>query len=147
MADHGQHESETAMEIRINPMEASWNKEERRWNLRVQVTFTNRKNSVFSLDKVTACEGGQIRNNVFEVAVEGEKIDYRGIMMKRGHPGPDGFFHLKPGETHTVVVDLGEEYALPEAGGTVAVRFAHFNHFSNDAVQLASEPVDIKLAH
>jgi len=138
-------EVEKAMEIRIEPLETSWDKDGGRWNLRVQVAFTNRTNAVFALDKVTAGANGQIANDVFEITAGGEKIAYRGMMMKRAHPGRDGFFHLQPGQTHTEVVDLGEDYALPEQGGTVSVRFDHFNHFSDDAVQLTSEPVDIAL--
>ena len=124
----------------------SWLESEARWRVPIEVTFANNGSKVFELDKATACDGGRIRNNVFHVSVDGVEVGYQGIMAKRAHPGKDGFHRIQPGETHRQSVDIGDVYALPEDGGEMTVRFDHFNHFSDDSVQLRSADVAGTLA-
>lgn len=107
--------------------------------------FSNNTAEPFALDKVTACVNGSIRNNVFQIKQAGADIKYQGMMAKRAHPGPDGFLNLEAGDEHSVELDLGGEYAFPDAGGTFSVAFDHFNHFSVNGVQLTSAPVQLTL--
>ena len=137
--------SEEAMKITLTPVDASWIEAEQRWAVIVDVRFENTGDKLFQLDKVTACSGGSIQNHVFTVTLGEQEIDYQGMMKKRAPPGRNGFHRLKSGQSVSERVDLGSVYDLPAAGGTVAVRFDHYNHFSPDDVQLQSEPVKIGL--
>lgn len=67
-------------------------------------------------------------------------------MMKRAHPGPDGFYKIAPEASVYVRLDLGQSDDLPRKGGQVKIRFDHYHHFSDDAVQLVSEPITVELS-
>lgn len=145
-SEHGTRPTpESPMKITITPVSANWLDDEERWEVLVDVRFENAGATLFQLDKVTACSGGQIQNHVFVVKQGDTEIDYRGIMRKRAPPGPNGFHRLEPGDAITERVDLGQHYSLP-ASGVISVKFDHYNHFSPDAVQLVSDVAEVRLA-
>lgn len=117
-----------------------------RWVVQVHVKFTNTGKKVFALDKLTAALGGELANDVFEIASAQGPVDYRGMMAKRAHPGAKGFAMIAPGASVETVVDLGADYAFPPAGGRFSVKFSSANHFSVDDVHLGSEALVVELA-
>ena len=135
----------SAVDVKLKTPRGAWSAGEERWEVLVEVLFTNLGSETFELDKATACEGGRLSNAVFVVKGEREELQYRGMMRKRAHPGRGGFFKIKSGKTHSVQVDLGEHYEFPPTGGSFELSFDHFNHFSKDAVQLVSSPVSLRL--
>lgn len=141
----GEVVAESPIAVRLIIGNAEWLADQERWSLPVRVRFYNLGETVFELDKQTGCEDGGLRNNVFEVFVDGVEAQYLGMMAKRAHPGPDGFFKIPPRGEYVVDVDLGAVYALPERGGALEVRFDHFNHFSVNAVQLTSDVATTRL--
>ena len=134
------------IEVRITPGEVSWLGGEDRWRVMLEVSFKNIGGGKFELDKRTACEGGRISNRVFQVQMGDTEVQYQGMMAKRAHPGPDGFFRIAAGEELKVDVDLGDQYAFPKEGGNARVTFDHANHFSIHRVQLQSPTIEIALA-
>lgn len=133
------------MKIDLTEVESRWDPSEERWRVVIDARFANRGAETFELDKTTACDGGAIYNDVFVVQSAGTTVAYQGIMMKRAHPGPDGFHRLAPGESIVERIDLGASYAFAADGGTFTVRFDHFNHFSANDVQLISTPITVVL--
>jgi hypothetical protein len=137
--------NDPAPNIQLTSISNAWRADEERWEVVLELSFSNEGRGVFELDKATACAGGRVTNHVFEVSGPSGEVDYRGMMKKRAHPGPEGFHQIAPGERVQVQVDLGEDYAFPKEGGTFSVRFDHFNHFAKDSVQLVSEPASLEL--
>ncbi len=62
-----------------------------------------------------------MRNDIFIVEAEGQRVDYVGMMAKRAPPGPEHFLRLEPGTSKRVEIDLAEGYRL-DAG---SYRIAH----------------------
>lgn len=137
---------EQSFAVNAEVLESAWDGAEGRWRLVVRVRFQNRGAEVFELDKTTAGAGGRLRNSVFAVVADGAEVDYQGMMAKRAHPGPDGFFRIPPGGEQVIEVDVGQYYPVPEKAKSVTVQFDHFNHFSVDRVQLTSNVVAVSLA-
>ncbi len=115
------------------------------WSVKVEISFSNTGKTPFALDKLTICHDGTISNNVFDIRQGGKRIEYQGEMHKRAHPGPQGFVVVKPGASHRVVVEVGQAYRFPAAGGDFSIAFDSFNHFSKDAIQLRSQPATFSL--
>lgn len=97
--------------------------------LTVRLSIVNVGDKVLSLDKPSVCVGGALSNDVFRVSVDGKPVQYRGMMAKRAPP--KDFERLKPGQRYSVVVDLSQDYPVPETGA-LTVRFETTNHFSPD---------------
>lgn len=132
-----------ALSVRLNMDEAV--KKEGGWSVVVSVEFMNSGKKIFELDKLTACEGGELANNVFVIEGKGGRVEYRGMMVKRGPPGPDGFYRIEPGGRVVNRVRLDRDYAFPQKGGAFSIRFESFNHFSKDAVELKSDTIPFSL--
>jgi len=133
-----------------NPMHITLTKKtvERRgdhWVVKVGVKFTNTGKKVFELDKLTAALDGKVGNDVFSITSASGPLEYRGMMMKRAPPGPSGFAKVAPGAWVETVIDLGETYGFPAAGGRFTVKFRSANHFSVDDVQLESDELVLVL--
>ncbi len=62
----------------------------------------------------TPLEG--ILGEVFRVTRDGSDVPYRGILAKRGLPGPDEYVPIEPGRAVSARVDLAEGYDLSEPG-------------------------------
>lgn len=109
------------------------------WRYSVKLSIDNSYTRKLKLDGPSVAEGGEVRNNLFEVKVDGKAVDYRGEMAKRAPP--DRFIELAPGTSYSAVVELGETYPVPAGQHRVEIRFAHRNHFSPDDFELVSLPI------
>lgn len=109
--------------------------------LTVRLTIPNPGPEPLSLDTPSVCASGRTENDVFEMAVDGVDVPYRGKMKKRAPP--DDFTVVKPGTEFSVVVDLSAEYQ-PAPKGTLTLKFSTFNHFSGDEVTLVSNVLELK---
>lgn len=90
----------------------------------VPVTFTLRnggRTDLRVLARHTPLEG--MLGDIFEVTRDGERLGYRGRMVKRGPPGENEFITLAPGDHLRATVDLLEGYDLTLAG-QYGVRYA-----------------------
>ena len=76
--------------------------------------------SMFLLRWQTPLDG--LTTDLFEVSLNGEPVRYVGAMYKRGEPTAADYVELKAGETRTVTVDLGSNYAMTQ-NGMYEVRF------------------------
>lgn len=117
-----------------------------RWHVVVELSTTHTSSrGVFSIDRISFGDSRELMNDLFEVISEadGEELPYEGMMAKRAPP--KDFVKLKPGKRHTVRIDLGENYAFPEAGGAFRIRYRHHNHFSPDDVDLYSNVISVRL--
>ena len=81
-------------------------------NVTATLTFMNSSAEDVFLEKVNACINGTIRNNVFQVVSDIDRVPYIGIFAKRAMPGPDGFFRLAAGACHKVRVHLNDAYGF-----------------------------------
>ena len=135
----------SALAVQITQVSSSWLAAEERWEVLLELRFTNSGPAVFELDKATACAGGRLENSVLQVMGPEGEVSYRGMMKKRAHPGPEGFHRVAPGASVEVCLDVGQGYSFPAGGGVFTLRFDHFNHFSKDAQQLVSEPLTLNL--
>ena len=113
------------------------------WKYAVEVTITNTLTRTLQLDGPSVAEGGEIDNALFEVTVDGKKVEYRGEMRKRAPP--DRFVKVAAGKSYRVVVELSEAWPVPPGPHVVTVRFSHRNHFSPDGFNLESEPLSLSL--
>ncbi|QRN97049.1 hypothetical protein JRI60_50220 [Archangium violaceum] len=122
-------------------------KQARRWQVLVELSTTHTTGrGTFSLDRISFGDSEGLMNDLFEVTwmVDGKEVPYRGEMVKRAPP--DHFVELAPGMRHEVRIDLGNDYAFPEAGGVFRIRYRHHNHFSPDDVDLYSNVISVELA-
>ena len=117
------------------------------WIVAVELVFTNDGAAPFELDRASTADGGRITNDLFSIrlAATKEPVPYTGIMKKRAHPGRDGFVRVKPGESVAQTARL-DDYRFPASGGAFTIAYSTWNHFSKDAVKLASNEVAFTLA-
>lgn len=102
-----------------------------------------RSRAPLQLDGPSVAEGGELENDLFEVTVDGKKVEYRGELRKRAPP--DGFVKVAAGKAYRQVVELSGAYPVPPGEHVVTVRFSHRNHFSPDAFTLESVPLTFTL--
>jgi peptidyl-Lys metalloendopeptidase len=114
------------------------------WKYQVEVTVKNTLTRPLKLDGPSVAEQGQLRNDLFEVTVDGARVQYHGMMAKRAPPSK--FVVVAPGASYRVVVELGKEYPIPAGPHRVTVTFSHHNHFSPDDFDLKSEAITFDLA-
>ncbi|MFP5285099.1 MAG: M35 family metallo-endopeptidase, partial [Thermoanaerobaculia bacterium] len=106
----------------------------------ITFTLTNRGDRPVSVLKWhTPLEG--IRNDIFRILHEGERVPYVGPMVKRGQPTAEDFVTLAPGETVSAVVDLGAVYAFPEPGRYEVRYDPDLQGVSRPDVRLAAGPI------
>ncbi len=90
----------------------------------VDYSMTNRGSKmVYVLDWATPFDTtrkGILRNNCFDVALDGEPVNYRGIMASRGNPSESSYLKLAAGETVSCSLPLKLSYNL-EGGGVCSV--------------------------
>ncbi|KRC33733.1 MULTISPECIES: M35 family metallo-endopeptidase [unclassified Lysobacter] len=77
--------------------------------------------------------------NLFEVSVDGAKVEYQGPMIKRGTPQAADFAILRPGETYRTVVDLASAYDLSQAGDYTVTYNAPLQFASTDDRKLLNQ--------
>ena len=75
------------------------------------------------IEKVNGCINGTIRNNVFRILSEVDKVPYLGLYAKRKDPGPDGFYRLAPGASYSVTVPLSDAYGFFPGWHAYRVRY------------------------
>ncbi len=84
-------------------------------SLVMRFTLTNESNETLSVLKWhTPLDG--FSSDMFLVERDGQRVPYLGIMVLREEPRPEDYIVLEPGESESVEFDLGEQYALVEAG-------------------------------
>ena len=96
----------------------------------VPVGFTLRNDgnaAITALRRLTPLEG--ILGDLFEVTFAGQRLEYRGRMVKRGPPTADEFVTLDPGSHAHATVDLAEGYDL-SSPGRYRVRFVRHAEFA-----------------
>lgn len=59
---------------------------------------------------------GGLAHDIFELSLNGQAIEYTGMLAKRTAPAASDFLTLRPGETRVVTVDLADSYDLSQTG-------------------------------
>ena len=103
----------------------------------VNVTISNTgKNPVKVLKWYTPFE--DVEEPLFTVTREGDAVDYVGAHFKRLAPTGNDYINLKPGESFTRTVDLGQFYDLSGSG-------AYEIEYNYDATALSSNKVGVSV--
>ncbi|WP_147653879.1 M35 family metallo-endopeptidase [Vulcaniibacterium gelatinicum] len=95
----------------------------------VEITVTNTSRHTVRMPK-WQLPSTHLEANLFRVLRDGEPVQYEGPMIKRGLPEAADFAILRPGERHTVVVDLAAVYDLSEGGHYTVSYAAPLQHAS-----------------
>lgn len=102
----------------------------------VPVSFTLRNDgsrTITVLRRQTPLEG--ILGDLFEVTLEGRRLEYRGRMVKRGPPTAGEFVTIGPGSLAHATVDLAAGYDL-SSPGRYRVRFVRHDEFACDELTI-----------
>ncbi len=103
----------------------------------VNVTVSNTgKNPVKVLKWFTPVE--DVEESLFKVTRDGADVGYTGAIYKRLAPTGNDYLNLKPGESFTRTVDLGQYYDLAETG-------AYEVEYNYETTALASNKVQISV--
>ena len=103
----------------------------------VNVTISNTgKKPVKILKWFTPFE--DVEESLFKVTRDGAAVDYVGAHFKRLAPTGNDYLNLKPGESFTRTVDLGQFYDLSGSG-------AYEIEYNYDATALASNKVQVSV--
>jgi peptidyl-Lys metalloendopeptidase len=103
----------------------------------VNVTVSNTgKNPVKVLKWFTPVE--DVEESLFKVTRDGAAVNYTGAIYKRLAPTGNDYLNLKPGESFTRTVDLGQYYDLAETG-------AYEVEYNYETTALASNKVQISV--
>ncbi len=112
-------------------------------DLYADMEFANVSGQDFYLDKVSACLGGKVGDDVFQIESEGQPVPFTGHRSKRrSDPGARQFVRLAPGASQHVSVSLSRAYRLLPGAHTYHVVYAAAHDFSAhfQAVTLRSDP-------
>jgi len=88
------------------------------------------------LARQTPLEG--ILGDLFEVTLAGQRLGYRGRLVKRGAPDASEFLSLAPGDHVRATVDLLEGYDLSRAGH-YTVRFAGAGDYACNELRITRD--------
>ena len=88
------------------------------------------------LARHTPLEG--ILGDLFDVTVAGQRLAYRGPMVKRGPPEPSEYVTLAPGDHVRATVDLLDGYDLSSAG-QYTVRFTSADHYACNPLRITRD--------
>lgn len=105
----------------------------------VPLTFMLRNagnDDVQVLARHTPLEG--FLGDLFELRLAGQRIDYRGRMVKRGPPDASEFVTLAPGDHVRATVDLLEGYDLSQAG-QYTVRFIGADDYTCNELHISRD--------
>lgn len=87
--------------------------------------FANVSGQTVYLDKVSACAGHKIGDNVFRILADGQPLPFTGQKSKRrSDPGPRQFITLRPGESVRQDVTLNHSYRFPSGAHTYSVTYS-----------------------
>ena len=87
--------------------------------------FVNVSSQKVYLDKISACDGGKIRDDVFRVLVDGQIVPFTGHKSNRPqNPGPRQFITVLPGENVHETVKLNQDYRLPSGSHACSVVYS-----------------------
>lgn len=117
----------TAQSARVlpfaNPLRISVNAEAGNAGM-VQFKITNTSKQAV---KVPAWQlpSGALNSDLFEVYLDGQKVEYVGAMIKRGPIAESDFVTLRAGETKLITADLSQVYDLSQ-DGEYSVRFKSY---------------------
>lgn len=102
-----------------NPFEVNLTSEKSSYKtgdeIQLKFTVSNRSSQSAKFCKWhTPFEG--IRNNFLAILLDGNKLDYQGIMAKRSKPDKDDYLELASGKSTSVVFSISKEYEFSKAG-------------------------------
>jgi len=112
-------------------------------DLHAGLDFVNVSGQDFYLDKVSACLGGRVGDDVFQVQSEGQFLPFTGRKAKQpDEPGAGQFVRLAPGASRHVDVTLSRPYRLLPGTHTYTVVYIGPHDFPGrfQAVTLRSGP-------
>jgi len=90
-----------------------------------ELNFVNVSSQNVYLDKVSACAGRKIGDDVFRILVDGQPLPFTGQKSKRRtDPGPRQFITLRPGESIRQDVILNHSYRFPSGAHTYSVTYS-----------------------
>ncbi len=94
-------------------------------NLHAVLNFVNVSKQNVYLDKISACDGGRLSDDVFRISMDGQNVPFSGRKSSRpAHPGPRQFVTLLPGEQVHESVKLNQAYRLPSGAHTYSVVYS-----------------------
>lgn len=98
-------------------------------NVTAKLTFRNAGGQDAFIERVNACDGGRIRNDLFEITRDDQRVPYIGRLAKRAAPGPEDFIKVAPGHSLSNTVQLDSVYQFPPGPGTYTVRYSALNPY------------------
>lgn len=113
-------------------------------DVKAVLIFTNTSSTDAYVERINGCLDGNIKNNVFKITADNQKIDYIGILAKRRPPEPNDFVKLQPNEQINTQVKLNEAYEFLPGTHKYQVFYTAYHSFPDrdDIVKLESNKVD-----
>jgi hypothetical protein len=112
--------------------------------------------TLYVLKWYTPLEG--IAGEIFKITHDGQPLPYEGISASRTVPTIDSYVIIQPGESVSVVVDLGKSYDFTKVGiyqiGFISPRISHIARSESEIaktyedlvpVQILSNPVTLEI--
>ena len=94
-------------------------------DLTAVLNFTNISTHRVFLDKVSACAGGKIGDDVFQITADGQPVPFSGQKSKRrSNPGDRQFIALGPEQSVREEVTLNHSYQFPSGSHTYSVIYS-----------------------
>lgn len=113
-------------------------------NVMAHILFRNETKKPIKIAKFLIGDGKEPSNAFFQVTANAAKIQYTGIMAKRGEPAPEDFVTLKPKQELKGAFDISTAYRWLQNVTEYTIVYESFNHFSPDEISLKSEIAKFK---
>lgn len=110
----------------------------------VNLLFKNETKKPIKIVKFLIGDGTETSNAFFQVTANAAKIQYTGMMAKRGEPKPEDFVTLKPKQELKGSFDISSAYRWLQNVTEYTIVYESFNHFSPDEISLRSEVAKFK---
>jgi hypothetical protein len=109
--------------------------------------FANVSSQTVYLDKVSACAGHKIGDDVFRVLMDSQPLPFTGQKSKRrSDPGPRQFITLRPGESVRQDVILNRSYRFPSGAHVYSVTYSAPHDFPGRLQRLALTSEEVRVA-
>ena len=116
-------------------------------DIHAALDFANVSAQNIYLDKVSACAGGKIGDDVFRILVDDQPLPFSGQKSKRrSDPGPRQFITLRPGETVRNDVVLNHSYRFPSGTHQYRVTYSAGHSFPGRLQNLTLASTEARLS-
>ena len=117
-------------------------------DIHAALVFANVSSQTVYLDKVSACAGHKIGDDVFRIFADDQPVPFTGQKSKRRKdPGDGQFIVLKPGEKSLQDVTLSDSYRFPSGSHHYSITYTAPHNYPARAqgIILTSKPVPLDM--